>query len=42
MKKILVLGSLLAVLTMSACARKGACPAYGTTQKVTPASQQTA
>lgn len=42
MKKILILGSLLAVLTMSACARKGACPAYGSAQKATQTSQRTA
>ncbi|WP_262483000.1 hypothetical protein [Arsenicibacter rosenii] len=42
MKKMLILGSLLAVLTMSACARKGACPAYGTTQKATQTAQHRA
>ena len=33
MKKVFTIFGLLAILTMSSCARKGACPAYGSVQK---------
>ncbi|WP_262884512.1 hypothetical protein [Rudanella paleaurantiibacter] len=39
MKKVFTIAGLLAVLTMSSCARKGACPAYGSVTKHTPATQ---
>lgn len=35
MKKVFTIVGLLAMLTMSSCARKGACPAYGSVQKTT-------
>ncbi|HLL93770.1 MAG TPA: hypothetical protein VK404_02245 [Spirosoma sp.] len=38
MKKLLILGTLLATLSLGSCARRGACPAYGSVQK--PASMQ--
>jgi hypothetical protein len=40
MKKVFTIASLLAILTLSACARRGACPAYGSVQKTaTPVAQ---
>lgn len=33
MKKVFTLVGLLAILTFGSCARKGACPAYGSVQK---------
>lgn len=40
MKKVFTLVGLLAVLTLGSCARKGACPAYGSVQKpATPLTQ---
>ncbi|WP_461041683.1 hypothetical protein [Spirosoma harenae] len=38
MKKLLVLSSVLAMLSLGSCARKANCPAYGSVQK--PASTQ--
>ncbi|WP_262708638.1 hypothetical protein [Spirosoma sordidisoli] len=38
MKKLLILGALLATVSLGSCARKANCPAYGSVQK--PASTQ--
>ena len=38
MKKLLILGVVLASLSLGSCARKANCPAYGSAQK--PASSQ--
>ncbi|WP_460909515.1 hypothetical protein [Spirosoma areae] len=38
MKKLLIFGAVLATLSLSSCARKANCPAYGSVQK--PASAQ--
>ncbi|WP_262887025.1 hypothetical protein [Spirosoma arboris] len=33
MKKLLILGTVLATLSLGACSRKANCPAYGSVQK---------
>ncbi|WP_332368832.1 hypothetical protein [Spirosoma telluris] len=35
MKKLLILGTILATLSLGSCSRKANCPAYGSTQKPT-------
>jgi len=40
MKKVFTLVGLLAILTMSSCARRGACPAYGSVQKTAAPTTQ--
>ncbi len=36
MKKLLILGAVLATLSLGSCARKANCPAYGSLQKTAP------
>jgi len=36
MKKLLILGAVLATLTLGSCSRKSNCPAYGSVQKSAP------
>lgn len=40
MKKILLLSTVLATLSLGSCARKANCPAYGSVQKLKPVSTQ--
>ncbi|WP_460976664.1 hypothetical protein [Spirosoma knui] len=37
MKKLLIIGTVLATLSLGSCARRANCPAYGSVQKPAPA-----
>ena len=40
MKKLLILGTVLATLSLGSCSRRATCPAYGNVQKHNPVATQ--